>query len=80
MLDYISEKNGVYGSYYYTSGISTLHWYCFDQVLLRKSLIEKIIDLHYCKEIAGESILTKKGYPNKRISDHLPLLVEVDLR
>lgn len=78
MLDYIMEKKQQYGSYYYESGISTLYWFCYDQVLFRKEVMDCLKDITFCKSIGGESILGKSGYPNKRVSDHLPLIVEVE--
>lgn len=78
MLDYISESNEHYGSYYYTSSIDALVWYCYDQVLLRKPLVNSIIDLSYCKKIMKESLITSNGIPKKNISDHLPLVMEVE--
>lgn len=77
MLNYISEINEQYGSYYYQSGINTLVWYCYDQVLVRKPLIERIGELFYCKSINSISLLSKGGIPDKAISDHLPLVLEV---
>ena len=79
MLDYITESVQRYGSFHYTADINSLHWYCFDQVLLRKNLMDRLISLDYCKSIGNKSILTKDGYPNSKISDHLTLLLEVEL-
>lgn len=76
-LHYISENNQQYGSFYYTSGIKSLYWYCYDQVLMTKSLINDFQWMHYCKSIAGKSLI-KNTSPNKEISDHLPLIVEFE--
>jgi len=77
MLDYISEKEQRYGSYYYSCGINTLYWYTYDQVILRRELVDKLKKVVFCKEINKSSIVSNQGIPIKGISDHLPLLVEV---
>lgn len=77
-LDYINENNKNYGSFYYSSGIGCLYWYCYDQVLLRKDLINHFVSMDYIKEI-GEAKLINRIAPNKSISDHLPLLVKMDI-
>ncbi len=77
-LDYISESEQSYGSFYYSSGIGSLYWYCYDQVLLRKKLIDRFVGMRYLKKV-GETNLIKKVMPNKEISDHLPLLVNINI-
>lgn len=79
MVNYITETNQHYGTYYYSSGIDALQWNCYDQVLVRKELIDKLSDVCFCKSIGKCDLLTKKGVPDKRISDHLPLIVEVSI-
>lgn len=78
MLEITSECDKRYGTYYHNRGIKTLCWYMYDQVLVRKSLIDKLVDVDICQAVIGKSVLTKNGYPNKDISDHLSLLVEVN--
>ena len=77
-LDYINENNKNYGSFYYSSGINCLYWYCYDQVLLRKDLIKQFVSMDYIKEIK-ETKLINRIAPDKSISDHLPLLVKMDI-
>ncbi len=79
MLNYISEDNLNYGSFYYSNGTRALYWYCYDQVLLRKSLVNHLISVSYCKLINGKRLL-KDVSPNKKISDHLPLIVKLERR
>lgn len=79
MLDNIAEDNSNYGSFYYSSGIETLYWYCYDQVLMRKVLIDHFISAKYCKSIKGKNLL-KQLSPNREISDHLPLIVKFERR
>jgi hypothetical protein len=77
MLHYISEENMSYGSYYYNSSESTsLYWNCYDQVITRKSLANLITNVAFCKRI-GNQPLMNEVMPNKNISDHLPLIVNI---
>lgn len=77
MIHYISEDTKQYGSIYYPSGSSTIVWYSYDQVIVRKPLADKVTDVRYCKTIGEMKLLTTHGKPNENISDHLPLIVEV---
>lgn len=74
-VNFISENNKNYGSFYYTGGSSSPIWHCLDQVLVSKSLVDNIRNLVYLKTIAGTTLL-KNIQPNEAISDHLPLFVE----
>ena len=71
------------GSYYYSSGgsASRYFWHTFDQVLLRPGLLSVWKD-EYLIRPTGDSVvnfLTKTGVPNKKTSDHLPLIFKLDL-
>lgn len=79
MINYITEVNQHYGTYYYANGIDALNWNCYDQVLVRKELIDNLSDVRFCKSIDKCNLITKNGMPNKRISDHLPLIIEVSV-
>lgn len=79
MLNYISEDDANYGSIYYSNGTKALYWYCYDQVLLRKSLVNRLKSVSYCKSIKSKKLL-KDVSPNKKISDHLPLIVKLERR
>lgn len=76
MIHYISEDTQMYGSYYYTSGANTIYWYCLDQVLFRKPLINNINNIQYIKKIR-ETDLIARSQPKSCISDHLPLFVSI---
>ncbi len=79
MLNFISENGKQYGSLYYTNGSSSLIWYTYDQVLVRRPLVDKIVDVHFCLKADRTSLVTKIGIPRKdAISDHLPLMFEVE--
>ena len=79
MLDYISEEDSNYGSFYYGSGLKTLYWYCYDQILMRKALVNRLVEVSYRKSIKNKRLL-KEISPNKKISDHLPLIVKFEGR
>lgn len=76
-INFISEDSINYGSLYYSTGMNTLYWLCFDQVLVRKSLADSVFEVQYCRSIKGKSLL-KKFVPDRKISDHLPLLVKFE--
>lgn len=79
IIDYIDETNKNYGSYYYNlSSNSCLYWYCYDQLLVRKPLMDDIIDYKYLKKI-NETNLIGNIKPISSISDHLPLLVNIKI-
>lgn len=78
MLNYIREEDECYGSFYYSSGIGPLYWYCFDQILVRKALMNKLEKIQFLKKIKDTKLL-KTVMPDKTISDHLPLFVKIDL-
>ncbi len=78
IIEYINEGTKSYGSFYYQAGNSCLYWYCYDQLLVRKELIDNILKFDYLKQIKNTRLL-KNSKPNKKISDHLPLLVELDI-
>lgn len=75
MFNFISEDDSNYGSFYYSNGTRVLYWYCYDQVLLRRSLINRLEGVYYCKAVKNKTLL-KNITPNKDISDHLPLIVK----
>lgn len=76
MVHYISEESQMYGSFYYSGGIQSLYWYCYDQIIVRKSLMDKISAVKYCKTV-GKRNLIKDIKPNTEISDHLPLIATI---
>lgn len=74
ILHYISEDTEMYGSFYYEQNHMTPYWHCLDQILVRKSLVDSVVDVKYLKKINLRGLLGGK-VPNKEISDHLPLVV-----
>lgn len=76
ILHYISEDADMYGSFYYEQDHMTPYWYCLDQVLVRKELVNSIDHVEYLKRTKTKDLL-KDRIPNGKISDHLPLLVNL---
>lgn len=76
---YGSEKNGILGTYRYHSSSSVeLFWHCFDQVLLRPSLIPRMREnaVVLISEIDGKPLYNRNK--NKiEFSDHLPILLNL---
>lgn len=75
------ESPGPPGTYYRSGGgISNPYWHMLDQLLLRPSLLPfyRKENLKVLAEVAGRSLLSEIG-PDKSISDHLPLVIELEL-
>jgi hypothetical protein len=79
------RTSGPPGTYYWRSSVtSNHHWHILDQVLLRPSLADKLTRLKILRRdgpgSADNSLLDKHGLPEREgISDHLPLLFELDI-
>lgn len=68
------------GTYYYSgSEPNNPYWYLLDQVLIRPSLRERFVDssLKIIHKVADVSLVDVKGHPDKKISDHLPIVFEI---
>jgi Endonuclease/Exonuclease/phosphatase family len=79
---YGDVKNQVAGSYFYSnSELVNYRWNVFDQVLIRPNLVSNFVkeSLVFLHKAGKKSLLTKKGYPNKTYSDHLPLFFTLKL-
>lgn len=66
----------MYGSFYHEKEYMTPYWYCLDQVLVRRSLADKVEHIEYLKKINAKDLI-ENTIPNRKISDHLPLLVNL---
>ena len=73
IIEYLTEKDESYGSYYYAGNAESLYWYCYDQLLVRKALANDIQNVYFCKRV-GNTNLIKNLRPNSAISDHLPII------
>lgn len=65
------------GTYYsFQSSLHAPMWYIFDQVLISQEVIP-----FFKKEslkIITNGLKNKNGQPNKKISDHFPILIEIE--
>lgn len=74
--------NNVAGSYYYNQeGLVSNHWNVFDQVLFRPSLIDNFEkdSLRFVDSDGEKTLLTNRGLPSNKYSDHLPLIFTLNL-
>ena len=65
------------GTYYLSeSKLCTPSWYMIDQIIISHSMINilKRDDLKIIVECMGEKFYTKKKHPDKKISDHFPVM------
>jgi exonuclease III len=82
MWSHFGDRQDIAGTYYYESGEPLCYfWNIFDQVLLRPDLIGGFApeQVRIVREIDGRSLL-KDGCPDKElVSDHLPLVLELEV-
>jgi len=50
-------------------------WSLFDQILVHFSLADKLESVKILENAGDAKLLTPSGIPDKKISDHLPLLI-----
>ena len=80
MWNFLGDFREPYGTYYYGgSDIDNTYWHLYDQVIIRPALRERFLDssLKIVTEVQSKSLLDGKGHPNKKISDHLPIVFEI---
>lgn len=68
------------GTYFRDSGDHVNHyWYMFDQVLLRPAMLSafRLSQLEVLDSDGTISFLTESGIPDRRVSDHLPVLFKL---
>jgi hypothetical protein len=82
MWSMMGDVMGPAGTYYYASSNPiTYFWNTFDQFLLRPELARHFApgDILVTSSAGSESLLGPRGFPNKRISDHLPVIGTIRL-
>ena len=74
------DNNDSLGTYYYRGGNVSYFWNTFDQVLLRSSLLEhfKSEDVAIISQIGSENLIINNRI-NTSFSDHLPIVIKLDL-
>lgn len=81
MWSFLGERTKPYGTYYHSgSKTNNAFWYILDQVMIRPSLRPRFVDdnLKILTETSSVFLLNQAGHPNKKISDHLPIMFEVE--
>ncbi|MBR5222278.1 MAG: endonuclease/exonuclease/phosphatase [Clostridia bacterium] len=80
MWNFLGDFSEPYGTYYYVSNdTDNLYWNIYDQVLLRPSLRKSFVEksLTIVTHTSSQYFLDKNKHPNKKISDHLPIIFEI---
>lgn len=77
-IEHICEAKHNCGSFYTSKGGATLYWHCLDQAIVSPSLASKIRTYRYLRLIGGKSLMSEVA-PDSNVSDHLPLLVEIEM-
>lgn len=82
MWNYFGDFNGPPGTYYYNK--STLYspmWYMYDQFILGSELAEKVDydKISIITSCSVGSLLKPSGIPNDKISDHFPILCDIEV-
>lgn len=78
-IHWLSGNTKTYGSHYYLSRDGTGPiWNCCDQALVSSALMDSVRRYSYSKKI-GDVDLVAEIRPRREISDHLPLLVKIDI-
>ena len=77
MWNFFGDFNYPPGTYYYSNNSSLYSpmWYIFDQVLISKEVIPFF--RKESLEIITKGLANKNGHPNKKISDHFPIVLEI---
>ena len=80
MWNFFGDNSKPFGTYYYSGNDAcNTFWNIYDQVLLRPSLRNRFVDssLQIITETTSCYLLNLRGHPDKRISDHLPIIFEL---
>ena len=74
------DLNASLGTYYYRGGHISYFWNTFDQVLLRPSLLDyfKSQDISIISKIGNQNLI-KNNKIDKSFSDHLPIMIKLDI-
>jgi hypothetical protein len=76
------QSDGPPGTYFYNSGQPVNHyWHTFDQVLIRPELSTAFnaSGLQVVTKAGESKLLRESGRIDRRMSDHLPLLLRLDV-
>lgn len=80
MWNFLGDFKEPYGTYYHggSDAINTF-WNIYDQVIIRPALKDRFVNesLKIITETETRFLLNNRGHPNKKISDHLPIVFEI---
>lgn len=80
MWRFFGSQSPPYGTYYYnSSSTDNYFWNTFDQIIFRPALIPAFAEdsLKIITSINNKSLLVNNYKPNKKISDHLPIIFNI---
>ena len=78
MWNFLGDRSKPYGTYYHEG--SDTYWSILDTVIIRPDLKERFKDdsLRILSGTNKMTLLEDNGHPDKRFSDHLPIIFEVE--
>ena len=80
MWNLLGDFQKPYGTYYYRgSDPVNTYWNMYDQVIIRPALRKRFVNdsLIIIQETKTRYLLDRNGHPDKKISDHLPIVFEI---
>lgn len=80
MWNLLGDFHTPYGTYYYNgNNVVNTYWNMYDQVIMRPDMKHRFVkeSLKIICETKTRFLLDINGHPNKRISDHLPIIFEI---
>lgn len=83
MWNFLGDKHDVSGTYFYKKAVhNNVMWNTFDQVLIRPTLVDlfKISDIEITTKIGSKELIdTRTKKIKKGFSDHLPILISINI-
>lgn len=80
MWNILGDFSNPFGTYYHSgSEPYETFWHIFDQVMIRPILRERFVDssLRIITETNSMRLIDCRGYPDEKVSDHLPITFEI---
>lgn len=81
MWRFLGDLNKPYGTFYYNGNrVDNIFWNTYDQVIIRPELRNQFVDdsLKIITETKSRFLVDNKGHPDNNISDHLPIIFEIE--
>ena len=80
MWRFFGDEKDPYGTFYFPgNNTNNIFWHIYDQVIIRPSLKDRFISssLRIITETETRYLINNQGHPDKNISDHLPIIFEI---